>query len=139
MPVIAVTPLHLKDYEMSIGAGLTNDYAAAVNSVVFTPSTSTSTFRGGKTTAVFTETITDSWTCALGYAQDWETTGSLSRFLMENEGKTLPARFRPKTGIGPSFTADISIVPGAIGGTVAQHATTTVTLGSTRPVLVPAA
>ena len=47
--------------------------------------------------------------------------------------------FTPKNG-GPSFSADVVITPGAIGGAVNAFATTSVTLGCNgKPVLVPAA
>jgi hypothetical protein len=134
MAQIAVVPLVLKDVVMTLG---TDTYERAINQVTFTPSASTVTFvgLGGNT---HTDATTATWACVLGYVQDWETVDSLSRYLLENEGEEIPATFKPKSGSGPSFTATLVITPGAIGGSVNAYATTTVTLGSTKPVLVPA-
>jgi len=137
MPVNTVTPLVLKDVELIIGDAAA-DYRKHVESVTFTPTAATITWTGlGLNT--HTDTSTASWTCALTYVQDWDTADSLSRFLYDNEGETVPVEFRPRAGSGPSFTGEIVVTPGAIGGAVNAFVTATVTLGMNgRPVLVPA-
>lgn len=135
MAKITVNPLFLKDVVMSLG---TDSYEQALNQVAFTPSASQQTFTSLDGTT-FTDTSPATWTCQIGYVQDWETANSLAQYLLEHEGETVMATFKPRSGSGPSFTSTLSITPGAIGGQVGQAATTSVTLGCTKPQLVPAA
>ena len=137
MAVIAKpTPLVMKDVVLSLGA---DDYAAHASAVTFTPSASTVTWQGLSPEASFTDVTNATWTCALTYAQDWTAANSLARYLYENEGDSVVVTFKPRNGIGPSFTANVTITPGAIGGAVNAVSEATVTLGCDRPVLVPAA
>lgn len=137
MPVIAKpTPLVMKDVVLSLGA---DDYAAHASSVVFTPAAATVTWQGLSPDASFSDVATATWTCALTYAQDWTAADSLARYLYDNEGETVEVTFRPKSGVGASFTATVTITPGAIGGAINAVSEATVTLGCDRPVLVPAA
>lgn len=132
MALITVQPLVLKNVELIVG---TDNYQTSVSTVRFEPSASQVSWTGlgGNT---HTDVSTATWTVTVEYAQDWTTTNSLSRYLMTNEGTTKAIRFRPTTGAGPSFTANVAITPGAIGGSVNGYATATVTLGSDKPVLV---
>jgi len=109
-----------------------------VDQVIFTPSSSSQTWTGlGQNT--HTDVSTATWTLGLRYAQDWASATSLSRYLFDNEGDTVSMTFRPKSGAGPSFTAQVVITPGAIGGDVNAYATASVTLGvNGKPQLVPA-
>lgn len=136
MTVIDLVPLVLRDVEATIG---TSDYKHAISSATFTPSTSPVAWTGlgGKT---FQDVTSATWTLDLQYVQDWDTAGSLSRYLYENETEKVTLTLRPRSGAGPSFTAEITIVPGAIGGPVNANATASVTLPCTgKPELVPAA
>jgi len=133
MPAIAVAPLILKDVTLTLG---TDSYEKHVSEVRFTPSASTISWTGLGGNTV-TDVATATWVAVLGYVQDWETVDSLSAYLLANEGESVEASFKPKSGSGPSFTATLAITPGAIGGAVNAYATTSVTLGSTKPVLVP--
>ncbi len=132
MANISVTPLVLKNIELTVGA---DDYKTSVSSVRFEPSASQVSWTGlgGNT---HTDVSTATWTVTLEFAQDWDTTNSLSRYLFAQEGTTKAIKFRPKNGVGPSFTANVAISPGAIGGAVNAYATASVTLGSDKPVLV---
>ena len=87
MAVIEVQPLVLKDIELVIGTS--DDFRKHVDSVTFTPSASSISWTGlgGNT---HTETSVATWTCGLNYAQDWDSEESLSRYLFENEGDTVP-------------------------------------------------
>ena len=133
MAQINVQPLVLKDALMTIG---TDSFEKAIAKVVFTPKSSTIAFHGLTPDSAFTDVSSAEWTCDLDYVQDWDTTGSLSRYLYTNEGETVAATFAPRNGTGPSFTANLVITPGAIGGQTNAYATTSVSLGSDRPVLV---
>ena len=138
MAVIDIDPLVLKDVTLVLGAD-GNDYKKHVDQVMFQPSASSVTWTGlGQNT--HTDQSTATWACTLGYAQDWETADSLSRYLFDHEGEVVTAEFHPRSGSGPSFTTELVITPGAIGGNVNQFGTTTVTLGCRKkPQLVPAA
>jgi hypothetical protein len=63
----------------------------------------------------------------IAYAQDWDTTGSLSQYLFANEGAEVTLTFEPVNG-GASWSADVIIVPGAVGGAVDSFAVATVSL-----------
>ncbi|GAA4627270.1 hypothetical protein [Cellulomonas oligotrophica] len=133
-----VNPLVLKNVDLIIDAGDDDlNFKKHIDQCTYTPASSQATWTSlaGET---FTDAATATWTLVLNYVQDWETTDSLSRFLFEHEGETVGVTFKPRTGSGPSFTSTATIVPGAIGGTVNAFATTSVTLGSTKPALVPA-
>lgn len=139
MPVIEVDPLVLKDVTLILGDPVTGpDFKKHVDSVTFTPASAQVTWTGlGSNT--HSDVTTATWTVALNYVQDWETTDSLSQYLFSNEGQTVQAEFAPRSGSGPSFRAEVIITPGAIGGAVNVYAVTTVTLGcKAKPVLVPA-
>lgn len=139
MTIINVDPLILKDVDLVIGEGGVNQYQKHVSAVVFTPSAAQITWVGLHPDASFTDTATATWVAALTYVQDWETVDSLSRYLYEHEGETVPCVFRPRAGSGPTFEADLIIVPGAIGGAVNTYGETTVNLGAQgRPQLVEA-
>jgi hypothetical protein len=131
MAVITTSPLMLKDVIVDIAG---NDYGQTVTNVAITPASSTVTFTGMKPGATWTESTTPTWTVALTYGQDWETTNSLSGYLFDNAGKTVLMTFKPRTGSGPSFKANVVIVPGAIGGAVNTFASGTVTLPVSGPV-----
>ncbi len=137
MAIVAIQPLVLKDFVLSIG---TDQFEKNVSNVTFTPSATVVTWQGGTPDASFTDTGRASWQAAITYAQDWDTVNSLSQYLYANEGATVPASFRPRNGVGPSFTANLVITPGAIGGAVNVVSEASVTLGvQGKPVLVPAA
>lgn len=136
MADIAVKPIVLKDCTLSIAA---DNYQAHVSQVTMTPNSQSQTWQGLTPDATFTDVSTATWTVTLAYAQDWVTPNALSRYLHENEGVTVAMTFEPKSG-GPGFIVDVVITPGAIGGTVNQFATATVTLPAQgKPELLPAA
>lgn len=111
-----------------------NTYQDQVSGVTFTPTSSIVTWKGLTPTASFTFPTSATWTLDLSYAQDFTTDDTLAMFLLEHEGETIPdVVFEPVDG-GRSFTADITIVPGSIGGEVDTVAVGTVSLGSTKPV-----
>ena len=125
MATLEVTPLILKDVELTIG---TDDFKKHVSGVTFTPSTSPLTWTGlgGNT---HSNQAQATWTATIDYVQDWTSAKSLSRYLYENEGHTVAATFRPTAGAGGHFSVSLVLTPGAIGGQVNAYATTSVTLG----------
>ena len=134
MAQIAVQPIYLKDCVLSVAG---SDFEKAVSSVSFTPSVATATFKGLEPTAVFTNVGSSTWMVDIAYAQDWETTGSLSAYLFANEGAEVTLTFEPVNG-GSSWSADVIIVPGAVGGAVDSYAVATVSLPvQGRPTFTP--
>ncbi|MGA1838463.1 IPT/TIG domain-containing protein [Herbiconiux sp. 11R-BC] len=132
MSIIQLTPLILKDAVLQIGA---DQYEKAISNVTFTPSANAITWSG--VSGTFTDTSVATWTASISFVQDWDTAGSLSAYLFNNEGATVAAVFRPRNGTGPSFSVNLIITPGAIGGAGNATAEATVTLGITgKPVLV---
>lgn len=135
MAQIAVQPIYLKDCVLSVAG---SDFEKALSSVTFTPSVTTATFKGLEPTAVFTNVGSSTWMVDLAYAQDWDTTGSLSAYLFANEGAEVTLTFEPVNG-GSSWSADVIIVPGAVGGAVDSYAVATVSLPvQGRPTFTPA-
>lgn len=109
-------------------------FEGQIGGAVFTPSTSQVAF-----TAINSDTynfVTPStWTLDLTLAQDWAFADALSRFLHEHEGEVVPVVFEPVDG-QPGATANVTITPGSIGAPdVTTVASSTVSLGSTKPVL----
>ncbi len=134
MAQIDVKPLVLKDMRFKVAA---DNYEKHVSKVQFVPSSSTKTWKGGTPAATFTDATTPTWVCQVDYVQDWETADSFSRYLFEHIGETVAAELTPTTGDDqPSFTANIVITPGAIGGQIDEFGTTSVTFGSDLPELV---
>ena len=134
MAQITVAPFVVRNVLLTLG---TDDYRHSVSTVQFNPSAPTASFKGlGGVSTKFVGI--SEWTCDLEYAQDWATVNSLARYLLANEGSNVAAIFQPVAG-GPGFTATLSITPGSIGGAVDATATAKVTLGSTKPIYVPAA
>jgi hypothetical protein len=132
---IDVSPLYLNDV---IFATATSSFEKAISSVAFTPSTKTVTFQGGTPSATYSFPGPTSWTCDLTYAQDWDTAGSLSQFLHDNAGTSVPVTFTPASG-GGSWAATIVIAPGAVGGNIGDVSTAKVSLGvSGTPAFTPA-
>jgi len=133
---VPVNPFSMKDVSLVLGpteAGY--EFRTSVSSVQFTPSASTVTWSGlGLNT--YTDVNTATWVCTLEYAQDWDAPESLSAFLYENEGATVPVVFKPKNAGAKTFTGEVIITPGAVGGPVNAVAVASVTLGMpAKPVL----
>lgn len=130
------SPLFMKDVLFTAGEGTPADFAAELSSVLFEPESETVTWKGLKPASAFTESTPPTWAATLKYAQDWDSETSFSRWLWDNQGTTAPVTFQPKSGVGPSFTANLTIISGPLGGDVDTYAESEVTLGSDTPVLV---
>ena len=133
---VTANPFTLKDVSLLIGPTATNfEFRTSVSSVTLTPNSSQVSWTGLGLNA-YTDQTTATWTCTLEYAQDWETTNSLSAYLYANEGTTVDVVFKPKNTGTKTWTGKLIITPGAVGGPVNGVATATVTLGMpTKPVL----
>lgn len=134
MAQIPVNPFQLTDCTLQVEA---DNFEAHVSKVEFVPSSTSAQFKGLTPSAVFTFAGKSTWVCNLDIAQDWDTPGSLSRYLYEHEGEEIEVTFEPKKG-GSAITATIIAVSPSIGGAVDAVATSTVSCGvKGRPELEP--
>lgn len=122
MNAIAVTPSIFKKFVVTID---TDDYAPAVASCKFTPSSSVQTWKGGTPDAVFTDVSSPTYTCTMKLAQDWVTPTSLSNYLHTHAGETVAATFVPVDG-GATITATLVLAAPEIGGDIDAWGETTV-------------
>ena len=130
MPIVKPALAVLKDatINIKIGAAVADDFAPAVSNILITPTTSAATFQGVGIDASFTDQSTATWAVQLTYAQDWDSTKSLSRYLLDNEGKQAVFEFRPRDK-SAGFSVTATITPGAIGGAVNGFPTSTSNMG----------
>lgn len=137
MTQVMPEPFVLKNATLKIGA--TDTYEGSVSEVTFTPTVQTLTWQGMTPAASYSDTSSPSWVATLGYPQDWKTPNSLSRYLYDHQGETVPVEFTTNPGAGV-WTADLIITPGAVGGPVNAYAVATVQLGvSGQPQFTPPA
>lgn len=135
MATIAVKPFMLTDCTFTVES---DNFEAHVSQVEFAPTSTQVKFKGLTPSAQFSFNGSSDWLCNLTFAQDWETPGSLSRYLYEHEGEEIDVTFHPKKA-GPAVTAQLTAAPGSIGGAVDTVATSTVALGcSGKPSIEPA-
>lgn len=124
MAQITIEPFVMRNVDLTIG---TDEYKSHVATVRLVPTTPTVSWGGLDGTSGRTFPGVTTWVAEIGYAQDFATANSLARYLHEHEGETVPFVFKPVSG-DPGASADVVIVPGAIGGDINTVATSTVTL-----------
>lgn len=119
-------PLKFEDYLVTVGG---TDHGIECSAVTLTPRPNVMTFRAGGATPTDYKDVEIDWTLDLEFGQDWSEPTSLSRILLAGAGTVGEGWvFTPKSGAGPTFTVDVLMVPGAVGGTGRQHATARVSL-----------
>lgn len=129
----AVKPFVMRDVDLVFGV---DNYEAHVSQCEYVPTTPSLTWTGLANNTV-SANGTATWGLTIAGAQDWETAESLSQFLHDHEGETVPVTLTPADGSG-TFESTVTISPANIGGTAAAFAVFTVTLGSTKPEFTPA-
>jgi len=133
MAEVDVRPFIMRNAIIIFGG--TDDFAKAVSTATITPAGGTTDFKGLKPSAVFTFPQANTYTLDMTYAQDWSDETSLSRYLWEHKGETVPFTLNPddttgQTGVGStSWAGTVAIVPGQVGGDVDAVATAQVSLG----------
>ena len=128
MATIAVAPFVLKNATFQVA---TDQYESNISSVLFEPNVSAVTWQSITPTAPFSDVSSATWSCTIGYAQDWVTANSLAQYLMNNAGQSKVCVFKPN-GIATGtaiITATLIMAPGPIGGDVNTVAVGSVTLG----------
>jgi len=114
MALIAVQPFALTNATVKVG---TSNFETSVSTVEFVPTTPAFGFKGLTPAAVFNFPGSPSWVVNITAAQDWDTPGSLSNYLLASAGTSVVMDFVPKLG-GKTFRATVTLQPGNIGGAV---------------------
>lgn len=121
----------LRNVQVEIGG---KDYGPATSTAVFTPAGSVVRFPGLAPEGRLSASTAADWTLDLTFVQDWTSTDSLAKELLEREGETVTVKFKPDRAIGaPAFSAEVTLAAPAIGGSEG-FPTSTVSMGSTKPV-----
>lgn len=132
MAEVAVRPFIMRNAIVTLG---TDDFAAAVSTASITNSSGTTDFKGLKPPAVFTFPQATTFALELTYAQDWSSAESLSKWLWDHQGETVPFTLNPDdtatdlTLGSTAWTGTVAVAPGSVGGDVDSVATASVTLG----------
>lgn len=122
MANIAAAPFGLTDLTFKVGA---DNYETSISAVEFVPTVPTFSWAGATPGAVYNFSGAPSWVINVTAIQDWTTTNSLSQYLLANVNKVVTADFAPVKG-GKVFRANITLVPGNIGGAANTVPTLTV-------------
>jgi hypothetical protein len=117
-----MSTIFMKNVTFKVAA---TDYATQLSSVALTPASATATWAGFNG-ATQKNTSAADWQADITFGQDWSASG-FSKYLFDNEGKSVVATFAPVSG-GPTFTATVTLTPGSVGGAVNAYAESTVSL-----------
>lgn len=127
MAAIGVTPRVMKNISVQIGA---DNFEAAISQLVFKPSSSIQTWKGGTPANVYSDVTNPTWTADMTLAQDWSLAGSLANYLLANVGKTVACTFKPSvptSGLTGVVTANLILAAPEIGGSIDSWLATTIT------------
>ena len=125
----AVEPFIMRNAVVQLG---TDDFAAAVSSVILAPTSGTVPFKGLKPPAVFTFAQATTWELQLEFAQDWKNAASLSNYLHLHQGEVVPGLLIADDSDAGAVSWElpgVAIAPGSVGGPVDAVAVSTATLG----------
>lgn len=127
MATIAVEPIILNDIILTIGA---DNYEASVAKAELVPTMPLAKWKGMTPAAIKNLGGTPEWVLNLNFAQDHLTASSLSQYTMANAGTIKSVTLKPKkpASTGPTYTVDVLIVPGKIGGDLDTVATADVSM-----------
>jgi hypothetical protein len=121
----------MKDALVTIGA---TDYQMEVAAAAITPANTSVIWKGLAPAARYGAVGTE-WTVELTVGQDYDLAESLSRYLLENAGTTVPVVIAPRAS-GQGYSVNATLAPATIGGTVETFAEGTVSLPCDPPVAV---
>lgn len=116
MAKIAVQPIILSDIDFKVDA---DNYEAGVSRVELVPTTPTVQWKGMTPGSAKNLAGDPAWVCNVDYAQDHVTAASLSQYLQANAGQIKTVKLQPKkgaTGTAPTYTVDVLLLAGPIGG-----------------------
>jgi hypothetical protein len=116
---------------VTIGA---DSFSGHVSACSYVPAATVSTWVGGSPDASLSSTSSSTWTVAMAVLQDWENAGSLSNFLLANEGLVATLTYKPHADGVFEVISEITIVAPTIGGAVNAFNESAMTFGSTKPI-----
>ncbi|GAA5205864.1 hypothetical protein [Microbacterium kyungheense] len=132
-------PTYMTESKVTLGEGAGLDYGAEVSGFQLVPTYQTATWKGLKPGSVYTKSGKATWVLTINFGQDHEAATSLSTFLFEHEGETMPYDVEPIDG-GTAFSGTLIAQAGPIGGEVDQFGNATVNLPvNGKPTRTPAA
>lgn len=116
MTVVGLQPISLRDAVLTIDV---DDFTAAVAEVTFVPEVDYEWLPVGFGGHQVPAPSGVRWVVMVGYAQDVDTPGGLTLYLLANAGQVRSMVFEPRAG-GTSLSADVLIVQGRLGGTAGE-------------------
>ncbi|WP_298038326.1 hypothetical protein [uncultured Microbacterium sp.] len=119
-------PLYMTESKLTLGDGA-NDFAAEISGATLVPSSSSATWKGLKPGSVFTGGGLATWVLTVNVGQDHELSTSLSNYLYDNEGETVPFSLEPIAG-GTGFSGSLVVQAATIGAEVDSFGTASVTM-----------
>jgi hypothetical protein len=111
-----------------------NSYSGHVSACAFVPAATVTTWVGGSPDASLSSTTASTWTVTMAVLQDWENAGSLSNFLLANEGLVAELTYQPHAGGVFEVLSEITIVAPTIGGPVNAYNESAMTFAATKPI-----
>lgn len=119
-------PLYMTESVLTLGDGAT-DFAAEISGARLVPTSSSATWKGLKAGSVFTAAGLATWALTVNLGQDHETSTSLSNYLFDHEGQTVPFTLEPIDG-GTGFSGSIVVQAAEIGADVDTFGVATVSM-----------
>ena len=129
MTAVPAKPFLFNDATVSIDG---DTYEEALKTVRFDPTTPIVKWKGLTPTSRHHFVGAPEWDVTLAFAQDVASASSLTRKLHASAGQTVEMVFTPKSG-GVGITADVTLVPGALGGDLDTVPEASVTMPSGQP------
>lgn len=124
MAVIAGNPYIIQNCLVTLA---TNDYSALISKAELVPTTPTATFKSVNGVP-YNLSGKAGWVLSLDFAQDIDAATSLSNYLFDNEGITVPFTMAPNGGTTKGFKGSVVLAVGNQGGTADQVAASSITL-----------
>lgn len=118
-------PLYMTESVLKLGGA--TDYAAEISGARLVPTSSSATWKGLKKGSTFMAAGLATWMLTVNLGQDHETATSLSNYLFDNEGETVPFTLEPIDG-GTGFSGEIIVQAAEIGADVDTFGTASVSM-----------
>lgn len=131
MTAVPAKPFLLNDATVSIDG---DTYEEACKTVRFDPTTPVVKWKGLTPASRHQFVGTPEWDVTVAFAQDVQSASSLTRRLHTAAGETVEMIFAPKGG-GVAITANVTLVPGALGGDLDTVPEASVTMPSSHPTI----
>lgn len=120
-------PLYMTESVLTLGDGAATDFAEQISGAQLVPTSSSATWKGLKRGAVFTKAGLATWVLTVNLGQDHELSTSLSNYLFDHEGETVPFTLEPIEG-GTGFSGTLTVQAATIGAEVDTFGTASVSM-----------